>query len=376
MTRSRLFLVASITVSFVLAASAFRANSPATSTSAAFAAGSLHPAAPMLAPRSGHTATLLPDGKVLIAGGMRRNQDFYKSAELYDPATEKFQPTGEMSIGRVGLVAVLLRSGKVLIAGGWVGHVTTDSAELYDPATGKFTLLPHMTTRRARPSITLLNDGNVLLAGGGDHDARDAAIASAEIFRADTQQFQPTGSLHRPRQGQTATLLKDGRILMAGGTGGELIARAELYDPKTGTFSETGSLNTPRYKHTAGLLPDGRVLIAGGSDQHDWTGTMNSAEIYDPHTGKFTTTSPLNDSRFKLPDEAVHLPSGRLLIAGGSKQAEVFDPVTGKFISVAGQMSDKWHYMSETRLKDGSVLLAGGYPNSDQTTNQTWIYRP
>jgi hypothetical protein len=233
-----------------------------------------------------------------------------------------------------------------------------------------------MTTRRARPSITLLNDGNVLLAGGDDHDSRDAAIASAEIFRADTLQFRPTGSLHRPRQGQTATLLKDGRVLMAGGTGGELIARAELYDPKSGTFSETGSLNTPRYKHTAGVLPDGRVLIAGGSDEHDWSGTMNSAEIYDPHTGKFTATSPLNDSRFKLPDEAVQLPSGRLLIAGGSKQAEVFDPASGKFIPVAGQMSDKWHYMSETKLRDGSVLLAGGYPNSDQTTSQTWIYRP
>ncbi len=376
MTRSRLLLVACITVSFVVTAAAFRANSTSASNSAAFAAGSLHSASPMLEPRSGHTATLLPDGKVLIAGGMRRNQDFYKSAELYDPATGKFQPTGEMSIGRVGLAAVLLRSGKVLIAGGWIGHGTTDSAELYDPATSKFTLLPHMTTRRARPSITLLNDGDVLLAGGDDHDSRDAAIASAEIFRANTLQFQATGSLHRPRQGQTATLLKDGRVLMAGGTGGELLARAELYDPKTGTFSETGSLNTPRYKHTAGLLPDGRVLIAGGSDEHDWGGTMNSAEIYDPHTGKFTATSPLNDGRFKLPDEAVQLPSGKLLIAGGSKQAEVFDPASGKFMPVAGQMSDNWHYMSETKLLDGSVLLAGGYPNSDQTTSQTWIYRP
>lgn len=375
MTRSRLLLVISITVSFVLAAAAFRPGSPAASTSTTFA-GSLHPSAPMIEPRSGHSATLLPDGKVLIAGGMRRNQDFYKSAELYDPATGKFQPTGEMSIGRVGLVAVLLRSGKVLIAGGWIGHGTTDSAELYDPATGKFTTLPHMTTRRARPSITLLKDGNVLLAGGDDHDARDAAIASAEIFRADTLQFQPTGSLHRPREGQTATLLNDGRVLMAGGANGGLIGAAELYDPKTGTFSETGSLKTPRYKHTAGLLPDGRVLIAGGSDEHDWTGTMNSAEIYDPHTGRFTPTSPLNESRFKLPDEAVQLSSGSLLIAGGSKEAEVFDPASGRFIPVAGQMNDKWHYMSETRLKDGSVLLAGGYPNSDQTTSQTWIYRP
>jgi len=371
MNRFRLLLVVSLTITFAFAASTFRPSVPSPA-----GVGSVAAAGQMLEPRSGHTATLLPDGKVLIAGGMRRNQDFCKSAELYDPATGRFQPTGEMSIGRVGQVAVLLRSGKVLIAGGWIGFSTTDSAELYDPATGKFTVIAKMTTRRARPSVTLLNDGDVLLAGGDDHDSPDGAVASAEIFRADTLRFQPTGSLHRPREGQTATLLKDGRVLMAGGGNGGLIGTAELYDPNTGTFSETGSLNTPRHKHTAGLLPDGRVLIAGGSDERDWYGTMNSAEIYDPRTGKFTATSPMNESRFKLPDEAVQLSTGKLLIAGGSKEVEVFDPVSGKFLVAAGQMNDARHFMSETRLTDGSVLLAGGYPNNDQTTAQAWIYRP
>jgi len=364
MIRSCLLLTASITLTFAFA---FR-------TTDRQRAGSITPATPMIEPRSGHTATLLPNGKVLIAGGMRRNQDFYKSAELYDPATGRFQPTGEMSIGRVGQIAVLLPSGKVLVAGGWVGMGGTDCAELYDPATGKFMVIAKMTTPRGRPSATLLANGDVLIAGGEKRD--NESLASAEIFHTRTLSFQPTGSMHHPRISHTATLLQDGRVLIAGGYADSVEAGAELYDPKSGSFTETGSLSTARCKHTAGLLPDGKVLIAGGSDSRGWNGNLNSAEIYDPKTGKFTSASPLNDSRFKLPDEAVRLDSGKLLIAGGSKEVEVFDPATGKFFVASGQMNDARHFMSETKLKNGSVLLAGGYPNNDQATAQAWIYRP
>jgi hypothetical protein len=368
MNRFRLLLVAFFTITFALAATAFRdAGSPASRV------GSLTQTSSMLETRSGHSATLLPDGKVLIAGGMRRNQDFYKSAELYDPATGKFQPTGEMNQRRVGHIAVLLGSGKVLVAGGWVGQGGTDSAELYDPATGRFTAIAKMVTRRGRPSATLLADGDVLIAGGEEPD--NESLASAEIFHVKTLSFQATGSMRHARISHTATLLTDGRVLIAGGYAGGVSSGAELYDPRSGTFTETASLNTARCKHTAGLLPDGRVLIAGGSDSRGWNGNLSSAEIYDPQTGKFATASPMNDSRFKLPDEAVRLASGKLLIAGGSKVVEVFDPASGEFLVVPGQMNDKWHYMSETKLRDGSVLLAGGYPNGDQATAQAWIYR-
>ena len=331
----------------------------------------------MLEPRSGHTATLLPDGRVLVTGGMRRNQDFYRSAELFDPATGKFSSTGEMQIRRVGHAAVLLRSGKVLIAGGWIGHGVTDEAELYDPATGKFTVIGHMLTGRGRPEATLLRDGNVLITGGGgDNDGGGSSITSAEIFDVSTSKFSETGAMRYARIAHTATLLADGRVLIAGGRGSEVNASAEIYDPRSRRFHDTGRLIAARYKHTAGLLPDGRVLIAGGSDDRDWHGTLSSAEIYDPQRGTFGSTSSLHDARFKLPDEAVQLHSGQLLIAGGNRRAELYDERTGKFTVVGGDTGDSRHYMSETLLADGRVLLAGGYAYSPGATAQTWLYKP
>lgn len=255
-----------------------------------------------------------------------------------------------------------------------MGNGGTDSAELYDPATGKFTLASKMTVRRGRPSATMLSNGDVLIAGG--EERTNESLASAEIFHVKTLLFEATGSMHHARISHTATLLNDGRVLIAGGYAGGVSSSAELYDPKTGSFTETGSLGTARCKHTAGLLPDGRALIAGGSDSRGWSGNLSSAEIYDPHTGRFTATASMNDSRFKLPDEAVQLPSGRLLVAGGSKEVEVFDSASGKFLLAAGQMNQPWHFMSETKLRDGSVLLTGGYPDSDQATAEAWIYRP
>src|ERR1700722_13416430 len=106
--------------------------------------GTVHSTTPMLDPRSDHSATLLPDGTVLIAGGMRRNQDFYRSAEIFDPLKNQFHRVGDMSIARVGHAAILLSSGKVLIFGGWIGHDVTDSVEEYDPRTQKFAVTGKM----------------------------------------------------------------------------------------------------------------------------------------------------------------------------------------------------------------------------------------
>src|ERR1700735_5157410 len=203
MIRSRFALIHLVLFGFIVSFSVLRTHNNVSASGSQ--AGSVRRGAPMLDPRSGHTATLLQDGRVLIAGGMRRTQDFYRSAELYDPATGKFRATGSMSLGRVGPAAALLQSGKVLIAGGYIGHDCTDLAELYDPATGKFEVVGRMTVVRGRPSATLLNNGDVLITGGSDRDS-PGGVASAEIFRSADLQFEAVGSMHSGRISHTFTL--------------------------------------------------------------------------------------------------------------------------------------------------------------------------
>ena len=295
---------------------------------------------------------------MLAEGGAIRS--FYKSAELYDPLAGKFLATGAMSTGRVGQIAALFRSGEVLIAGGWIGHECTDSADLYDPATGKFTMLAsRMTSRRGDARATVLPNGDVLITGGADHDS-PGGIPSAEVFRAWDMSFHSVSPMHFARVSHTATLLQDGRVLIVGGRGDKVYAAAEIFDAKTQHFAEAASLATARYKHTAGLLRDGRVLVAGGSDQLAWSGNLSSTEIYDPKTGKFSPAPSLISARFKLPGEAVTLESGEILVAGGSSKVEVFHPGGGKFVAAVGEIGGPWHFMTETRLQDGRVLLASG----------------
>jgi Kelch motif/Galactose oxidase, central domain len=367
-------MILAIPCIFLIAANSWNRKIVAADT-AAPRAGSLHATSPMLEPRSGHTATLLPNGKVLITGGMRRNQDFYRSAELYDPVTGKFRATGSMFHARVGQAAALLASGKVLIVGGWVGHECTDTAELYDPGKGTFTEIAHMTAKRGDPGATALANGDVLITGGAENDS-PSGVATAEIYHGASGTFEAITPMHAGRIAHTTTVLSDGRVLITGGRGNSVTASAEIFDPATKTFTSTGNMITARYKHSAGRLPDGCVLIAGGSDARDWSGALASAEIYDPRTGKFTETSSLSDARFKLPRGGSALSGGKLVVAGGSKTVDVFDPATGKFLTVAQQMPDARHFMTETALADGSVLLTGGYPNNDLATAAAWIYRP
>src|SRR5215467_10708194 len=220
--------------------------------------------------RFSHTATLLRNNQVLIAGGMQRNGVWLSSAELFDPASERFIVAGSMTAPRAGATATLLENGKVLIAGGATSPgASLSSAELFDPATGVFVATGSMSTARAHAVAVPLQDGKVLIAGGataGDNQR----TTSAELYDPVQGRFIPVGSMQTPRSANTAVRLKDGRVLVTGGMSygdfpnPEIEASAEIYDPATRRFTPTGSMSVSRYKQGMALLPDGEVLVVGG----------------------------------------------------------------------------------------------------------------
>jgi serine/threonine protein kinase len=230
------------------------------------------------------------------------------------------------------------------------------------PATGTFSLTGSMATARTGHTATLLSDGRVLIAGGVGSEY----LASAELYDPASGTFSPTGSMAVTCYDHTATLLRDGRVLIAGGDDDSgRFASAELYDPAAGTFTPTGSMATAREGHKATLLPDGRVLIAGGVGSDG--SALASAELYDPDTGTFSATGSMATAREG--HTATLLPDGRVLIAGGGgasgalASAELYDPATGTF-TPTGSMATHRAQFTATLLSDGRVLIAGGFDRS------------
>jgi Bacterial Ig-like domain (group 2)/Galactose oxidase, central domain/Kelch motif len=283
--------------------------------------------------------------------------------------TANFVPTGSMNTARFYHTATQLNNADVLVVGGFanssisgVGSGPLASAELYNPATASFAPTGSLNTARSEQTATLLSNGMVLIAGG--YDSNGNPLASAELYNPTTATFISTGSLNVPRYNHTATLLANGTVLVAGGTSGNgsVVASAELYNPTTGTFTSTGSLNTARAYHSATLLNNGTVLIAGGFN----TGIfgLNSAEIYNPLTGTFTATGNMTSGHAF--HSATLLNNGGVLIAGGvdsnanpSASAELYDPSTGTFNSTGGMSTPRlWH--TATLVSNGTVLVAGG----------------
>lgn len=324
--------------------------------------------------RNKHTATLLQNGKVLVAGGNSKG-GLASSAELYDPESGTWSKTASMLLPRRDHRATLLRNGKVLVAGGCPGDHWTSSAELYDPASGSWSATGEMSAGRGFHTATLLHSGKVLVAGGAG--SRNLMLSSAELYDPATGAWTVTGSMAKLRYIHSATLLPDGRVLVAGGWNGtNFPAGAEIYDPASATWTTTGWMNTARSGHIATLLANGTVLVAGGAGGVDVEFRfVEISEIYDPSTGLWRTTGPLSDIGFVF--EATLFPNGKVLATGTdgpcSFNAQLFDPATGVW-SPTDSIKTYRDTHTATLLCDGRVLVAGGSSDNYPITTELYTY--
>jgi len=313
--------------------------------------------------RRAFTTTVLPDGRVLAAGGFSPMVGTLSSAELYDPATGTWAATGSLPMAQVDHSAHLLGSGQVLMVGGEL----TGSTALYDPATGTWSSAASMGTARRYHRTVLLDDGRVLALGG--MDTSYVRLASAELYDPATNTWAPAGSLSVPRDGHGVVLLADGKVLAFGGGDMGAEATSELYDPTTGTWTPGGALSYGRSRPLAERLADGRVLMLGGWSQE--------VEVYDPATNTWSLTSPTLQRRQH--STSTLLPDGRVLAVGGmsgtggsddSSTTELYDPTTGTWS--LGPAMGSWRGLhSASVLQDGRVLIAGGMGSAAYVTLAT-----
>ena len=316
--------------------------------------------------RASHTATLLPNGKVLVAGGNYGSTNL-SSAEFYNPVSNTWSAAGSLATGRYNHTATLLPSGKILVVGGFGNSGCLASAELYDPVSNTWSAAGSLATARYQHTATLLSSGKVLVAGGC---ASSGGLASAQLYDPVSNTWSAAGSLANARYQHTATLLPSGKVLVAGGSG--IQSSVELYDPASNTWSAAVRLVTGRVTHTATLLPSGKVLVAGGQG---FSGYLTSAELYDPIFNTWSAAGSLVTGRNY--HTATLLSTGIVLVAGGYgnsgflASAELYDPVSNTW-SATGSLATARQYHTATLLPSGKVLVDCGYGYGYPTTAELY----
>lgn len=329
-------------------------------------------------PRRGHTATLLPTGEVLVAGG-QEGDNYLSGVEKIDLATGNWTLTDEMDTERSEHSATLLADGKVLVTGGTDKNgVMLDLVEIYNPGSGLWTPANSMGTPRASHTATLLPNGKLLVAGGGDGTT---FLSSAELYDPQTGGWEFTGGMHQARGNHTATLLRNGQVLVAGGlASNQYLTGAELYNPETGTWSLVTPLKNARKNHTATLLTDGTVLVTGGLGT---IGYLGSSERYDVGLNDWLPTGGMTAPRGS--HSATLLPNGQVLVAGGlnnsspepwPKTSELYDPLSGGWATTTGVMNSEHYFHSAALLPNGKVLVAGGADKTGSATQKCEVFDP
>jgi hypothetical protein len=321
---------------------------------------------------------LLDNGSVLISGGCSTAGcgDVLASTEIHDAKDGFFKPGATMTPPRVCHAAIRLRDGRVLIAGGWTGDGVTATAEIFNPASGRFEAAGNMQVPRMSPVVVTLPDGRIVIIGG--QSAVGVPSASAELFDPASATFSAAGTMHEPRGAHVAVVLRDGRVLVAGGHRArrDVMSSVEIFHPESRKFHRTGDMALPRHKHAAALLPDGRVLMIGGANADDGRGQYASTELFDPGSGKFAPGPDMHNARYKIPDAVVTLPSGAILVAGGARVSEIYNPDTRRFVPIREPLDTARMFATATLLKNGKVLVTGGYDNNIRPAATAQILAP
>jgi large repetitive protein len=357
---------------------------------------SITPTTNMLTARFAHTASVLGNGEVLLVGGISAipppsyTVEATAKADLYGTfiAPALWDPTGALEIGAINPTATLLQNGKVLLAGGYNPSGSSYSSfpkavsksQVFDETTGLWSLTGNLAKARSFHAATLLNDGRVLVTGGDVYAVAGGDEVYSELFAPTSGLWSKTANISKQRIGHTSTRLLDGRVLIAGGND----ASAEIFNPNTNTWAITASMSQTRSSHTATLLPNGKVLVVGGNTL-DPTVSGNlivvvnaAAELFDPATGTWSFTGPVAQVRGN--HQATLLPDGKVLVSGGRSNGnnnvtntEVYDPATNSWVSV-GNIIGPRHGHTATLLPTGKVLINGG--SGSQQINTAALFDP